>query len=37
MDTQKDMCCDEIGLGVQNKDTILGSIVNINGRAYVIV
>ena len=36
-DTQKDTCYNEIGLCAQNKDTILGSIVNTNGRAYVIV
>ena len=31
----QNMCCDEIGLYAQNTDTILGSIINTTGRAYV--
>ena len=35
---QKDTCYDEIGLCVQNIDTILGTIVNIIiRRVYVIL
>jgi hypothetical protein len=33
---QIDMCCHEIGLYAQNIDSILGSIMNTIGRAYVI-
>ena len=33
---QKDICSDEIDLRAQNKDTILGSVLNSIGRAYVI-
>ena len=35
-DTKKTLFHDEIERGAQNIDTILGSIVNIIGRAYVI-
>jgi hypothetical protein len=31
------LCCKEIGLCAQNKDTTLGSIVNSNVRVDVIV
>lgn len=34
---QKAMCYDEIGLCIQNILTILGSILDTIGRAYVIV
>ena len=33
----KDVCCHEIGLYAQNIDTILDSIMNTIGRAYVII
>jgi hypothetical protein len=33
---QKDTCYNEIGLCAQNKDTVLGSVVNRLGRANVI-
>ena len=34
---QKDMCSNEIGLCVQNIDTIVGSKVNTIGGACVII
>jgi len=33
---QKGICSDEIDLCAQNKDTILGSVLNSIERAYVI-
>ena len=33
---QKDMCYNEIGLCAQNKDSVLGSLINRSGRVYVI-
>lgn len=34
---QKDMCYEEIGFCAQNIITILGLIVNTNGRAYAVM